>query len=150
MEENALESLIVLNNDIYRDLQKVKASLSDAENFRIMHIVCLYCIYKKEGEIYATHLSDVAHLDKAAISRALADLEVGNYISKHCEKDTKYKAKLMLTKKGREEAKRIKDSIDKATSAILKDFDEDEIVTLLSLLEKLNMTVSMYLNSTNA
>ena len=33
MEENALESLIVLNNDIYRDLQKVKASLSDAENF---------------------------------------------------------------------------------------------------------------------
>ncbi len=144
MNEATLESIVVLNNAIYKDLQAIRASLSDEENFKIMHIVCLYSIAKSDDNIYSATLSDVAHLDKAAISRALKDLEENHFIKKKFENDSKYKAKLSLTKKGREEADKIQSALENASSVILSSFTDDERIAFIALLDKFNLALKDY------
>ncbi len=144
MKDDTLESIVVLNNAIYKELQVLKASLSEVDDFKIMHIVCLYCIAKSDDTIYSATLSDVAHLDKAAISRALKDLEENHFIKKKFENDSKYKAKLSLTKKGREEAAKINLALQNASNGILSTFTEEERLAFVALLDKFNIALRDY------
>lgn len=144
MKDDTLESIVVLNNAIYKELQVLKASLSEVDDFKIMHIVCLYSIAKSDDTIYSATLSDVAHLDKAAISRALKDLEENHFIKKKFEKDSKYKAKLSLTKKGREEAAKINLALQNASNGILSTFTEEERLAFVALLDKFNIALRDY------
>lgn len=144
MKDDTLESIVVLNNAIYKELQVLKASLSEVDDFKIMHIVCLYSIAKSDDTIYSATLSDVAHLDKAAISRALKDLEENHFIKKKFEKDSKYKAKLSLTKKGREEAAKINLALQNASNGILSTFSEEERLAFVALLDKFNIALRDY------
>jgi len=144
MKDDTLESIVVLNNAIYKELQVLKASLSEVDDFKIMHIVCLYSIAKSDDTIYSATLSDVAHLDKAAISRALKDLEENHFIKKKFEKDSKYKAKLSLTKKGREEAAKINLALQNASNGILSTFSEEERLSFVALLDKFNIALRDY------
>ncbi len=144
MKDDTLESIVVLNNAIYKELQALKASLSEVDDFKIMHIVCLYSIAKSDDSIYSATLSDVAHLDKAAISRALKDLEENHFIKKKFEKDSKYKAKLSLTKKGKEEAAKINLALQNASNGILSTFSEEERLAFIALLDKFNIALRDY------
>ena len=144
MKDDTLESIVVLNNAIYKELQVLKASLSEVDDFKIMHIVCLYSIAKSDDTIYSATLSDVAHLDKAAISRALKDLEENHFIKKKFENDSKYKAKLSLTKKGREEAAKINLALQNASNGILSTFSEEERLAFVALLDKFNIALRDY------
>lgn len=144
MKDDTLESIVVLNNAIYKELQVLKASLSEVDDFKIMHIVCLYSIAKSDDTIYSATLSDVAHLDKAAISRALKDLEENHFIKKKFENDSKYKAKLSLTKKGREEAAKINLALQNASNGILSTFTEEERLAFVALLDKFNIALRDY------
>ena len=144
MKDDTLESIVVLNNAIYKELQVLKASLSEVDDFKIMHIVCLYSIAKSDDTIYSATLSDVAHLDKAAISRALKDLEENHFIKKKFENYSKYKAKLSLTKKGREEAAKINLALQNASNGILSTFTEEERLAFVALLDKFNIALRDY------
>lgn len=150
MKDDSLESIVMLNNAIYKELQTLKASLSKVEDFKIMHIVCLYCIAKSDDNIYSATLSDVAHLDKAAISRALKDLEEDHFIKKKFDKDTKYKAKLSLTKKGKEEADKIHEALKNASNGVLSSFSEEERITFVTLLDKFHLALKDYRESSIA
>lgn len=144
MKDDTLESIVVLNNAIYKELQALKASLSEVKDFKIMHIVCLYSIAKADATIYSATLSEVAHLDKAAISRALKDLEKDHFIKKRFENDSKYKAKLTLTKKGREEADKIEAALKNASIGILSSFSAEETLSFIALLDKFNIALRDY------
>jgi DNA-binding MarR family transcriptional regulator len=75
------------------------------------HVACIYYLYSK-GTMTAKDLSDICDEDKAAISRALIYLEKKNYIFYESVARKRYKEPIMLTEKGKEVGKVIKEKIE--------------------------------------
>ena len=119
------ETFTVLVAKINRNIRKIKNLEMKDNNLRSPQISCLYYLYSSEG-LTATDLCDRCEEDKATISRSLDYLEKNGYIICNSKYVKRYKSPLILTDKGKAEAKRITDKVALVLDEISPGLTEEE------------------------
>ena len=85
---------------IHRDVQKIERDEMEAYGLKGAFAQYLLAIRRYPQGLTAARLSEVCGKDKAAVSRALAEMERKGLISRACPGDTAYRAQIHLTEAG--------------------------------------------------
>lgn len=124
------ENLTIGVTQIYKSIQKIKRFRMDSMGLKGTHVMCLYYLGSFPEGLTAADLCDKCKEDKAGISRSLSDLESMGLIVYDRSSDTKdtkkYRAKAILTDKGKVYYKKVSNQILHATIAGGKGISEEE------------------------
>ena len=103
MDSERFSPFVLFIERISKNIKRVADAKMEPYGLRSSHIMCILQLAKSEGGLTSTALSDACGVDKAFISRIVAELMEKNYVEKD-EKNAKgkYKTKLILTAQGRE------------------------------------------------
>lgn len=93
---------------LYRHVQKIERTEMARYGLKGPHAQCLLTISHYPEGVTASQLCELCDKDKAAISRALAELEQAGMISRPTGEGKRYRVSLRLTEKGAEIAERVK------------------------------------------
>ncbi|MBQ3104206.1 MAG: MarR family transcriptional regulator [Oscillospiraceae bacterium] len=97
---------------INRCINTIKCREMQPLGLKGSHVMCLFYLQHYSRGLTAAQLSRLAHEDKAAISRALADLEKNELVACGAPTDQKrYRAPLCLTDKGKEVCRKMDELI---------------------------------------
>lgn len=103
----------------------------------------LIALLKVETNITANHISEVIGLDKAAVSRALKFLKERRFVSFVKNAKDGRSTLIALTSGGEEIHDQIIKVALKREELLLKNFSEQELDTLINLLNKMNNNVTL-------
>lgn len=132
------ERFTVLINRVLRSIHKIKSNEMSKFGLKSTHLTCLYYLYRENGSLTAKELCDICGEDKAAVSRAIENLEEMGYV--YCESKTekRYKSPLSLTDGGLALSKEIATKVDEFLNKASEGLDENkrkifyESLTLIS------------------
>lgn len=100
--EDRFETFAHTIAQINRAIQKIKSSEMHELGLKGTHTMCLYYLGKHPDGLTSTELSALCREDKAAISRSIAELETLSLIQSTAGSGKReYRAKLLLTEKGK-------------------------------------------------
>ena len=86
---------------MYHDIQKIERTEMAKFGLKGPHAQCLLAMSHFPDGITASRLCDLCEKDKAAISRTLGELEKMDLVIRENNNGNRYRARLMLTEKGR-------------------------------------------------
>ncbi len=110
-----------------RCVQRIKAREMDALRLKGTHVMCLYCLGKRQEGMTASQLCKACGEDKAAISRTVAELAKRGHVSLPQETDKRaYRAYIRLTDKGKETLAYINERVARALDAVGEVLDEKQ------------------------
>lgn len=109
------ESFSYAINGIYRYVLKIEREEMEKYGYRGSYALYLAIMSHFPEGITATRLGELSDRDKAGISRTLAEMEARGLVERQTNKNNFYRAKLVLTDKGREVADFVR---EKAISAV--------------------------------
>ena len=115
------EDFLMATNQISKAIQKIKTREMKEFGLKGAHVMCLYQLNCHNGKATQAELVKLCKEDKAAISRALGELEARGLVKFEEGEGVKqkYKLRVMLTKKGNEVtgkmAEKIMDAVDRAS-----------------------------------
>lgn len=116
-------------SSIYYHFQKIERREMERYGLRGTYTQYLLAIDRASDGITSAELSELCEKDKAAVSRAVADMESQGLICRAMENDRAYRAKLYLTEEGKRAAefvrRRSKTAVDLAGNGLS---DEDRAV----------------------
>ncbi len=102
-------------NGIYRYILKIEREEMEKYGYRGSYALYLAIMSRFPDGITATRLGELSDRDKAGISRTLAEMEENGLVVRQTNKNNFYRAKLILTDKGKEAADFVR---EKAISAV--------------------------------
>ena len=127
-----------LISNINRTINHIKTEEMMQFGLKSFHVSCLYYINKFEDGLTATELCNLCEEDKGAISRSIDYLEKDGYVKYICDDSKKkYRAKILLTAKGKDIADRLDSITNKAVdigSDGLSDNDRDCLYKCLDII----------------
>ncbi len=101
MIEERFELFNVTIARIWSSLQKVRADAMEPFGLKSAHFMCLFFLHHEDRALTASELSELSALDKAAVSRVIADLETLGYVTYEKPGESRrYRAKIILTETG--------------------------------------------------
>lgn len=109
------ESFTSSINGIYRYILKIEREEMEKYGYRGSYALYLAIMSRFPEGITATRLGELSDRDKAGISRILAEMEENGLVERQTNKNNFYRAKLVLTQKGKEVADFVR---EKAISAV--------------------------------
>ncbi len=112
--QNRFREFTLLTSNVVRTINKIKNFEMKKYGLKGTQVSCLFYLYGSDGDMTAKDICALCQEDKAAISRALKDLENKGFIV--CENDSnkkKYNTLLTLTESGRKVAKQILNTIER-------------------------------------
>lgn len=109
------ESFSYAINGIYRYVLKIEREEMEKYGYRGSYALYLAIMSHFPEGITATRLGELSDRDKAGISRTLAEMEEHGLVERQTNKNNFYRAKLVLTDKGREVSDYVR---EKAISAV--------------------------------
>lgn len=101
----------VLITKIGRAIRKIKTEEMHEYGLSNPHVSCLYYLFK-ENTLTAKEIMDICLEDKAALSRAIAFLEINGYIECDTKQKKRYNSCFKLTEIGLKIAKGIAEKVD--------------------------------------
>lgn len=111
--EARFETFASAINQINRSLQRLKRLEMRELGLQAGHTMCLFCLWKHPQGLTGSQLAALCEEDKAAVSRALAELEeMGLVACPASEGKKRYRAKLQLTEQGRVQAEVINQKVE--------------------------------------
>ncbi len=132
-------------NVIYRCVLKLERDEMEKYGYRASYALYLAIMSRCPEGLTATKLSELSDRDKAGISRIVTEMEENGLITRQCNKDNFYRAKLILTDRGKEIANHVqKKAIEAVGEAGAGISDEDRRVfyeclgTIASNLKKIS------------
>ena len=121
-------------SSIYHHFQKIERDEMERYGLKGTYTQYLLAIERNSDGITAAELSEMCEIDKAAVSRALAEMESHGLVLKSLNKDRAYRARLFLTEKGKRAAEFVRErsrlAVDLAGNGLS---DADRIVLYSSL-----------------
>ena len=105
---------------VYNSIQKIKKLSMSEIGLKGVHAMCIYYLYTTPDGLTAAELCIRCREDKAAISRILSELEsfeMITYQQAGPQESRKYRAKAVLTDKGRAYAGQVSELIRQAVDA---------------------------------
>lgn len=92
---------------IYKCIQKIERDQMVRYGLKGPHVQCLVVMSRYPDGVTAAELCELCEKDKAAISRAVSELEKEEMLVRVGDRDRVYRTPLKLTEKGAETARRI-------------------------------------------
>ena len=134
--DQRFDRFTVLIAAISHDIQKIKAREMEAFGLRSCHAVCLYQLFGHPDGLTLKQLTERCDLDKAALSRYLAELqEKGLAVQEEAQEGRRYNRRWRLTPAGEEAAARTAERLDRAVgyvSAFLPEADQRRLFRMLA------------------
>lgn len=131
--------------DMNRAMLRVRELELRRLDLRPTHAVCLYYLLSHTEGVYASEMSAMTKEDKAAISRALADLVArGMVVSEAAQGRRAYRSRLYLTEEGRRTAERLDRRIRHAYRIGSKELTPAEETAFLTAMETILHNLSEY------
>jgi DNA-binding MarR family transcriptional regulator len=119
-------------SSIYQSIQKIEKA--EMVRYGTKGIFAQYLAALHHRPMTAAQLSETCDKDKAAVSRAVADMEQEGLLTREGREDRRYRALLHLTEKGREAAQYVTRQAHKAVEAGGAGLSEKERADLQSAL----------------
>lgn len=113
--ENRYASFSLSISSLYHDIQKIERVEMAKFGLKGPHAQCLLAMSRYPGGVTAARLCEICEKDKAAISRAVAELEQAGMILRQERNGNRYRANLILSEQGKAAAAAV---CDKARLAV--------------------------------
>lgn len=136
MDHRQFDRLATAITHISRYIQHIKDRYMKPYGLRSAHVACLLCL--ERGAMTAAALTAESGLDKAAVSRCMADLEHAGYVV--CDAPVgkrKYRAMLHLTEHGQQMVTRIEQYIHHTMNNACQGLSQEERITMEHALQQL-------------
>ena len=98
------EQFVSYISAIHRDIQRIEREEMEKLGLKGAYAQYLVAMHRYPEGITAADLCEVCDKDKAAVSRAVTEMEKHGLLSKLCGYENQYRALLRLTEKGRHAA----------------------------------------------
>ena len=121
----------------YRSIQKIEREQMEKYGLKGAYAQYLVTIQRYEDGITAAQLCEVCDLDKAAVSRAVAEMTQRGLLERVQTKETAYRARLKLTEEGREAAAYVNRLAQTAVEAAGKALTEENRGIMYAALESI-------------
>ena len=122
-------------------VQRIKIFEMEEYGLKAIHVMCGYLLREHEEGLTATELAKHTLEDKAAISRALAQMKEKGYVRYG---SATYNAKIKLTDEGKRLADEILSKADRAVEAGQAGFNGEERVRFYETLESIADRLAAY------
>jgi len=131
------EQFSALISGLYRSIQKIEREEMEKYGFKGGYAQYLAAMNRHPEGVTSAQLCEICDRDKAAVSRAIADMEEKGLLLRQSEKDKLYRARLTLTDAGRQAAefvsRRGREAVDAASQGMTED-DRRILYTTLALI----------------
>lgn len=111
---------------IYHAIQKIERVEMARYDLKGPHAQCLLAISQYPDGITAARLCEICEKDKAAISRAVSELEEAGMLLRQDPDGKRYRSQLYLTDQGKEVADKVAYMVHNAVSQISSGYDVDD------------------------
>lgn len=122
---------------IYRSIQKIEREEMDRYGLKGAYAQYLVTLSRFPEGLPAARLCEICDVDKAAVSRAVADMERHGLI-KRVDKERSYRARLCLTDAGKEAADFVSRRAQVAVAAAGQDLTEENRQIMYAALEAIS------------
>ena len=123
---------------IYKYIQKIEREEMAKYGLKGPHDQCLVALSRAGEEgLTASQLCGVCDKDKAAISRAVAEMEEAGLLVRRQKDGLHYRARLVLTPKGQEAAGKVIDRIQLAVERAGAGLEEEERIVFYRVLGRI-------------
>ena len=102
MYNDHLEQFTLTLSDILKSVKKIKDQRMSIYGLRSTHVIILYVLGRRAEGLTPAELAEASDVDKALISRAVAELTEKGLITAINQSGRRYKARLCLTDAGKE------------------------------------------------
>ena len=93
---------------LHQDIQRIERTEMAKYGLKGPHAQCLLALSRHPEGVMASQLCEICEKDKAAISRSVAELEEAGLLVRKERGGVRYRASLLLTDRGQEAAKNVK------------------------------------------
>ncbi len=118
---------------INRCIQKIEADVMEKHGLKGSYAQYLAALRRTENGLTVSQLSEICMKDKAAVSRAVAEMETKGLLERLATGDNLYRAAIVLTDRGREIAEYVANRAVSAVGCI--GLDEQEIEKFYTALD---------------
>lgn len=138
------EEFVNLISNIHKDIQKIKQDRMKQFGLCGNHVMCLFYLAQHQEGLTATQLCQLMSVNKAAVSRTMAELKDKDYIFYMNQEDNKkYRAVARLTVTGFAVTEQIDEIIYEVVNEIGKDLGEDERRIMYQSLETVSRNLDI-------
>ena len=138
------EEFVNLISNIHKDIQKIKQDRMKQFGLSGNHVMCLFYLAQHQEGLTATQLCQLMSVNKAAVSRTMAELKDKDYIFYMNQEDNKkYRAVARLTVTGFAVTEQIDEIIYEVVNEIGKDLGEDERRIMYQSLETVSRNLDI-------
>ncbi len=124
-------------SEIYHNIQKIERDEMDKYGLKGPHAQYLVAMTRCPEGVTAAQLCELCDKDKAAVSRALNELEKRGLVIRELANDTAYRALLKLTETGSAAAKFVCEKATQAVDLAGKGLTEQERTVFYSVLHRI-------------
>lgn len=128
------EQFSALISGLYRSIQKIEREEMVKYGFKGAYAQYLAAMNRHPDGVTSAQLCEICDRDKAAVSRAMADMETKGLVIRQSEKDNLYRARLTLTDAGRQAAEFVSRRGQEAVDAASQGMTEEDRKTLYATL----------------
>lgn len=126
-----------LISSAYRQIQRLERDEMEKLGYKGAYAQYLVAMYKFKNGITASELCDMCDKDKAAVSRIINEMEQHGLLTKSSNKEHSYRAKITLTERGVEVAKKVYDLAVSAVAAVNEEISHEDRNKMYNSLELL-------------
>lgn len=124
---------------VYLELQKLKAVGMQEFGLQASHVMCLYELERHEEGMTAAELASACDINKAAISRSIRTLREKGYVAVSSVPAGKpYRAKMSLTEMGRQVAQQMNHKILYIIQLMDEQIGRDELDHVYAVLRQMS------------
>lgn len=125
-------------SNIYRSIQKIEREEMDRYGLKGIYAQYLVALERFPKGLTAAQLCEICDLDKAAVSRTVAEMARRGLLERDAENATGYRAKLCLTEDGHKAAAYVNERAQQAVEAAGCDLTDDARMVLYTALESIS------------
>jgi len=137
LEAVRFEKFTLLIEGINKSINKIKYDIAPELGVKSVHVFWIYELMLYPEGLTATEIAAKRMVDKSLVSREINKLKKSGYITVKETAGRNYNARLVLTQKGEELAKRISEEAMRVQNAIDMGITEAELEAFYPILEKL-------------
>ena len=134
---NRFEQFSSSISNIYKSIQKIERAEMARFQLRGPHVQCLVALLRNPEGLSLTMLGNICEKDKAAISRAISELEKKDLVYRDITPERSYRTPILLTDAGEEVSRRIIAVLENAVTEAGLGLSDEQRENMYNSLEKI-------------
>ena len=139
MDNFRFERFTLLLDGIHKGINKLKDELARSLGVKSVHLLWIYHLWRSGEGLTAAEIAHARKIDRSLVSREIEILAEGGYVTfaEARGRRRKYNARIALTEKGEELARRIAEEAVRIQSSVDEGISSEELEQFYTTLEKL-------------